>query len=317
MNRRGTAAYVGLVYAIAVLLSLGLIVLGAVRGGDSVLLATGVLGLIIVFSLGPIAARQEERRRAMDPGVSGDTGARLAKLTAALERLAEQQALSDDARRVFNRRGERELLRRAIEEDMAAEDWDAALVLVRELAERFGYRADAEEFRDRIENARYETVERKVSAAVASLDGMISSRRWEEARSEAARITRLYPDSPRVEGLRHRVEQARTQYKQDLERRFLHAAGEDRIDEAMTLLRELDQYLTESEAEPFKEVARGVIGRARENLGVQFKLAVQDKRWREAADVGEKILNEFPNTRMAAEIRQVIDGIRERVATLT
>ena len=40
---------------------------------------------------------------------------------------------------------------RAIEEDMATGEWDAAMVLVRELAERFGYRADAEEFRARIE----------------------------------------------------------------------------------------------------------------------------------------------------------------------
>ena len=66
-----------------------------------------------------------------------------------LERLGEQQTLSDDARRVLNRRGERDLLRRAIEEDISAEDWDAAMILVKELAERFGYRADAEEFRER------------------------------------------------------------------------------------------------------------------------------------------------------------------------
>ena len=71
----------------------------------------------------------------------------LARLQKVITHLSEQNALSDDARRVLNRKRERELLRAAIDEDIAAEDWDAAMVLVKELAERFGYRSDAEEFR--------------------------------------------------------------------------------------------------------------------------------------------------------------------------
>src|SRR5690606_40625099 len=103
---------------------------------------------------------------------------------------------------------------------------------------------------------------------------------------EAARIRRLFPDSPRVENLRARVEQARGVYKADLERRFLEAAQESRVEDAMELLKELDTYLTETEAAPYREVARGVIGKARENLGAQFKLAVQDRRWAAAAAIG-------------------------------
>jgi hypothetical protein len=230
----------------------------------------------------------------------------------AIEQLAKEQALSDDARRVLNRGRERELLRKAIEEDIVAEDWDAAMVLVKELAERFGYRTDAENFRTRIETARYQTLERRVEEAIRGLDSMIVARRWEDALSEAARISRLYPDSPRIEGLRHRVVQAQSRYKQDLERRFLLAAEQDRAEEALALLKELDHYLTEPEAEPYREVAKGVIGKARENLGVQFKLAVQDRQWSRAAEVGDRIIAEFPNSRMAQEIREMIDGIRER-----
>jgi hypothetical protein len=80
------------------------------------------------------------------------------------------------------------------------------------------------------------------------------------------------------------------------------------------MLRELDNYLTPEEAEPLRELARGVIGKARENLGVRFKLSVQDRRWREAAEVGEQIIRDFPNTRMAAEVREVIDGVRARAS---
>ena len=266
----------------------------------------GGIGMIVVAALAPIGIRMAR------PALGG--GASTEGLVNAIEQLAEQQALSDDARRVLNRARERELLRKAIEEDISHEDWDAAMVLVKELAERFGYRSDAEEFRTRIETARYKTVERRVDDAIRKLDGMIVQVRWEDARFEAARIGRLYPDSPRVEGLRHRVEQARARYKAELERRFLLAAEQGQVDDAMDLLKELDQYLTEAEAEPYREVARGVIGKARENLGVQFKLAVQDRQWHIAAAVGDQIIRDFPNSRMAQEIREIIDSIRQRAS---
>lgn len=230
----------------------------------------------------------------------------------AVERLMEHAALSDDARRVLNRRADRHLLRQAIEEDMHSGDHEAALVLVRELAERFGYRSDAEELRARIEAARFEAVEHRITESIGRMDALIGERRWDEAMTEAARVTRTHPDSHRVEGLRHRVEQARGLYKNDLERRFLLAAQQDRVDDAMTLLHEMDQYMTETEAGPLREVARGVIGKARENLGVQFRLAVQDRRWRHAAELGDRIIADFPNTRMAQEVRGMIDGIRSR-----
>lgn len=281
------------------------------EGGVAALWQAGVVGVLLVLTLGPIgwvltASREGEGEGGKDRAAS--------ELLEMVRQLREQVALSDDARRVLNRQSERQLLRRAIEEDIAAEDWDAAMILVKELADRFGYRQDAEEFRGRIERARAETVDRKVRDAIAYLDGLIIQRRWEAAMAEAARIGRLYPDSPRAEGLRHRVEQAQAMFKTDLERRFLTAAAEDRIDEAMELLKELDGYLTAAEAEPYREVARGVIGKARENLGVQFKLAVQDRRWAVASRVGARIIDEFPNTRMAEEVRAVIDGIRSKAA---
>jgi len=303
------AAYVG-----AGVVGAGLVVQGVTAGSD-VLLAAGALGLIVVAATAPLAAVRVGAPR----GGGDDSPMRreLGELGRQIERLGELGALSDDARRVLNRQRERELLRAAIEEDIGAEDWDAAMVLVKELAERFGYRADAEEFRERIETSRFQTVDRRVADAVARLDRLITQLRWDEAFAEAGRITRLFPDSPRVEGLRHRVEHARARYKTELERRFLHAAQNEQIEEAMELLRELDGFLTEAEAEPYREVARGVIGKARENLGVQFKLAVQDKDWGRALQAGERVLAEFPNTRMAEEIREMIDGLRSRAGAMS
>ena len=80
------------------------------------------------------------------------------------------------------------------------------------------------------------------------------------------------------------------------------------------LLKELDKYLSETEAAPYTEVARGVIGKKKENLGVQFKLAVHDHDWIGAVRVGEQIIREFPNTRMADEVRSMIDLLRNRAS---
>lgn len=275
----------------------------------------GLLGLVIVLCTLPIALRR--------PAIAGSTApdadreahevrAQLRAMNKSIQDLQESMILSDDARRVINRKRERELLRRAIEEDIQIEDWDAAMVLVRELAERFGYRADAEEFRAKIETARFTTMDRRVNEALRGLDTLIAAAEWDAALAESSRIARLYPDNPRTEGLRHRIGAARDRYKLDLERRFLAAAEAENTDEAMDLLKQLDQYLTEREGEQFREVARGVIGRARENLGVQFKLAIRDRSWARASELADRIIADFPNTRMAEEVREMIDTIRER-----
>jgi tetratricopeptide (TPR) repeat protein len=266
----------------------------------------GAIGVLLVLTLAPVAFSLllGGRQRVLIERVD--------ELTRLVRSFTDLASLSEDARRVLSRRNDRELLTQAIEEDIANRNWDAAMVLVKELAERFGYRSDAEEFRRKIDSARAETLDKEVTDAVAYLDGLIIQRRWDAAYADAAKLLRLYPDSPRVFGLRGRVEQAQRSCKDDLERRFLAAAKDDKADEAMALLKELDGYLTPIQAEPLRELARGVIGKAREHLGAQFKSAVEDRDWRTAARLGERIIIDFPNSRMATEVRDVIDGIRIR-----
>lgn len=291
-------------YGLLVAASVAVMFSGAPEGSLTVAV---VLALVPIGVLGAFRSEGGGLRR-----LEG----RIDALSAVMQRTAQEQGLSEGAKRVIRRREERELLRSAIEQDIQVEDWDAAMVLVKELAERFGYRADAEEFRTRIERARAQTLDRRVVEALATLDEHIRAGRWAESFAEAARIERLYPDSHRVSGLRDRVEEARQRHRRDLERRFLLAAEREKVDEAMALLRELDQYLTPAEAEPFAEVARGVITKSRENLGVRFKLMVQDHQWAQAIEVGEQIVGEFPNTRMAQEVRELVPVLRERVAGL-
>lgn len=316
MNDQGTippAAIAAIYGSLGVLCGVAA-VRGIVASQDDWMLV-GLLGLVIVLCTLPIALRRatgDATQPAEGEREIHEIKAQMRAVARSIQDLQETMILSDDARRVINRKRERELLRKAIEEDIQIEDWDAAMVLVRELAERFGYRADAEEFRAKIETARFTTMDRRVNEALRGLESLIATAEWDAALAESSRIARLYPDNPKTEGLRHRVGAARERYKLDLERRFLAAAEAEDTDEAMDLLKQLDQYLTEREGEQFREVARGVIGRARENLGVQFKLAIRDRSWGRASELADRIIADFPNTRMAEEVREMIDTIRER-----
>lgn len=269
-----------------------------------------LVGAVFTLATLPMALRAASGRDAPSPRESFD------KISSAIERLTNEGGLSETAKRVLHRKEERELLRNAIEQDISAGDYDTAMILIKELADRFGYRADAEEFRARIERVRAQSLDAQVVRALESLEQLIRERKWAEAYAEAARISRLFPDSHRVQGLRERVDESHHRFKQDLERRFLLCAQREQVDEALAALKELDQYLTEEEAEPYREVARGVIGKARDNLGVRFKLALQDRAWKSALEVGEQIMRDFPNSRMASEVRDMIESLRERAAAL-
>ncbi len=305
-NARPNLLFYGVTLWFLALIIVALLV--ASRQTVSPLWAMSAVGLIALFT--PISMMIAWRVGETSDGSTQAYAMR--ELIAAVKRQTEEGGLSEAAKSVIHRKHERELLRKAIEQDIFDEDWDAAMVLVKELAERFGYRADAEEFRARIERARAQTLDRRVVEALADLEEIIRAHQWTEAYAEAARIQRLFPDSHRSEGLRERVDRERANHRRDLERRFLITADSGRVDEAMELLKELDTYLSPGEAAPFQEVARGVIGKLRENLGVRFKLAVQDHHWEDGIVVGDQIVTQFPNTRMAQEVRELMPMLRDR-----
>ena len=231
-----------------------------------------------------------------------------------LAQISDRLMVSETAKRIAYREHDIEVLRKTIQKDLKEHDYEAAMVLVHELAQTFGRREEAEQFRAIIEEARTKELNAKVQVAMDALDRTLADHDFDTAAAEAARIERLFPESERARDVRRRVDSARSQYKHDLERQFLEAAQRDDVDRAMELLKEMDHYLTEEEAQPLREVARGVIGKKRDNLGVQFKLAIHDREWTEATRIGQQIIREFPNSRMADEVRGMLDTLRERAA---
>ncbi|MCG8508340.1 MAG: hypothetical protein MI741_03845, partial [Rhodospirillales bacterium] len=209
--------------------------------------------------------------------IFGHTGKPSTHVEATIERLdsiRDRLVLSETAKRIAFRREDLALLRKTIQEDMQKGDSEAALVLVNELSETYGYAEEAEQLLEQIEAARTAEIEAKVDAALEELDKILEQRDFAKAAKEAGKIQRLYSQSDRVKDVSRRVIEAREAYKHELEREFLKAKEREDIDKAMELLKKLDTYLTPGDAEPFREIARDVIGKKRDNLGVQFKMAV-------------------------------------------
>lgn len=306
MRDAWTTALYGLLILVGVAVSvLGYLELDANPQASPLLLGLGVLTMVIPAALYPVAMAL--RRRSTGAGAGADEDQ-------LLRSIHDRLMMSETAKRVVGRRQERDVLREAIREDIARRDFESAMVLVTEMGQTHGLREEAERFRQEIVQARAADYEQKVNQAIAALRRVMESGDWERAAADAEKIARVFPDSQKARDLPQRVREAREQHKHDLERQFLEAAEREEVDRAWDLLKELDFYLTEQEAEPFREIARGVIGKKRQNLGVQFKLAVSDRDARLAVRVGEQIIRDFPNSKMAAEVRSVLPELRRQAA---
>ena len=50
----------------------------------------------------------------------------------------------------------------------------------------------------------------------------------------------------------------------------------------------------------------------RESLSARFKMAISDHRWRDANEFGEELIRQFPNTKMALEVTDMLETIQVR-----
>lgn len=295
---------------------------GAVAAGatmtDAAIAAAGMITIVLVLVLLPIAASLSRGGRGVAAGtasaVGGDMAAAEMEIVQLLRAIRDHAGLSDQARRVLFREQETELLRQAVEADIAEGKYDVALRIARQMAEVFGEVEQSESFRQRILESRHQHYEQNATQAMAELRALLASRNFVAAHQAAERIRRLFAESPQVAEIDRLMADARAEHKASLEREFLELAAKEDAEAAMGVLRVLDRYLTADEAARLREVAQGVVVRHRENLGVRFKLAVSDHQWAEAARIGEEIIAEFPNAKMAEEVRSMIGVLRDRAA---
>ena len=243
---------------------------------------------------------------------SGELRGRMRSLQHQVGQMEAVGNMSDMGRRILARKRERDLLRDAIIEDINSEDYESAQAMMNTLARAYGYAEEAEKFRKEITDGLRQRQERIMEQAVERVDQLCRDHDWEGAEHEVRRFQSLFPDAPHIGGLRQRISIAYDNFKRDLERRFLDAAARENMDEAMELMVQVDNHLSDEQVERLRKTARTIIQREKENLAVRFKLSVHDHDWKDALLAGEKIIREFPNTRMAQEVREMLVVLRKR-----
>jgi len=229
-------------------------------------------------------------------------------------KLVDLDCLSDQARSIIYRDREIEAVREAVQDDLMRQDYTAAEDLIASVATRPGLAAEAAKLRDEVIASRKATLDEKIELNIARIMECVDHHDWARAIRESQRMIEAFPDSQKVKALPTRIENARTTHKRTLLEAYGAAVGKNDIDRSIELLRELDRYLTPQEAAALEESARGVFRAKLHSLGVQFAIKVNDSLWAEAVAVGEEIMRDFPNTRMAQEVRQKTDMLKARAA---
>lgn len=229
-----------------------------------------------------------------------------------VRKLLEVTSLSDEAKRLLYRDREIQAIRDAVREDIMRQDYQTANAIIDSAERNFGYVDEAKRLREEVEASRNESLDEKIDAAIERIKQIILDKDWARAIREAHRLIRLFPDREKVTHLPKRIEAARTNHKRELLQAYGEAVSRNDVDAGIDLLRQLDAYLTPQEAAALEESARGVFRAKLHNMGVEFALRVTEQQWDKALTTGREIIDEFPNSRMAQEVREKLPQLRSR-----
>jgi hypothetical protein len=249
-----------------------------------------------------------------------ENNAKLERMIEALEknrgilgRIDEGVRLSDTARFVLYREADRQSLRQAVLEVLKADGADAAVQLTEQIGARAGYAQFAEQLKRELASHDDVASREQLNQAIEAIEELLEKRDWPRASVQIEKLIGTHPKSDQARGLRQKLADKMESRKKVLMTSWDDAVQRGATDRSLEILKELDQYLTPSEGLALQESAKDVFKTKLHNLGVQFSLAVSSRNWAQAVEVGERITRDFPNSKMADEIRQKMDLLRQKV----
>lgn len=249
-----------------------------------------------------------------------DNSTKLEELTGALEKIHtgltqinHSTRISETAKAIAFRDSDRQSLREAVFEKLQMQDFEAANEIIDEIATRSEYQELAEQLRAQAEQYRNANDQERLNQIITHIEKLLTECQWSRASAQIEGLIRNYPESEQAKEMRQILHDKKQERK-----RILLAAWDDAIthqetDRSLDILKELDQYLTPNEALALQEAASDVFRTKLHNLGVQFSISVTEKRWADALDIGQKIINDFPNSRMSEEIHAKLHVLKQNV----
>ena len=317
MQKRNPLTWLFFVAGLAALVALGFGVYLAFAERSFAMLAAGCASVAAIGVGVPIWRALETSRDTNLKCIADFTSPfneRMQQMSVLLNTISEQQLISDRTKQVAYRTRDREALRRAIHEEINTKDWEGALVLANNMEQVFGYKQEADRFRQEIAQKHQGEVRRQVQEGITIIDRHVRAERWQEALAEAHKISQQFPTDEMAHNLPQQVEERRVGHKRQLIESWQDAINRHDVDGSIEILRKLDPYLTPQEAEAMQEPARNLFKEKLNALRTQITLAVQDHHWAQAVRLGEQIIRDFPNTRAAQEVRDMLPTLRDRAA---
>jgi len=237
----------------------------------------------------------------------------LEKNRAVLAQINQNTHLTDTAKAIAFRDADRQSLREAVLDKLQQQDFEATQKIINEIAQRAGYEELAEQLRDEADKYRIATDAERINQLIAHIEKLLEDHQWAKASAQIERLIKAYPDSEKAKAMRQRLLDKKEERKKILLTAWDDAVKRQATNRSLEILRELDLYLTPNEGLALQEAARDVFRNKLHNLGVQFSLAVSEKQWAKALQTGGEITRDFPNSKMAEEIREKMDILRQRV----
>ena len=192
-------------------------------------------------------------------------------------------------------------------------DFNAAYEIIEEIAKRTEYKDLADQLRIQADKFRDATEQERTNQVIAHIEKLLDEFQWARASSQIEGLIRANPDSEKAKAMRQRLLDKKEERKRTLLAAWDDAVTRQETDRSLEILKELDLFLTPNEALALQEAAKDVFRTKLHNLGVQFSIAVTEKRWAHALDIGEQIITDFPNSKMSEEIRDKMDILRQKV----
>ena len=310
-------------FAILILLSVLIVAIGwplrasAERAG-TVLVTVGVcLGVVaLLYAVFAALLLAFEAVRSLK-----DTGEKLDNSTEMLNRqsnllfqIALGVRLSDTAKEIVFRDAEQMELGEAALNKLHQHDFEDAEAMIAAMAEQPKYKELAGRLKRMADRYRSATEEGRISQVITHIEELLDQNLWAQAAVQIESLVKTFPHSEKAKTMHAQLQERKDRHKRVLLADWDLAVRNKDTDRGLEILKELDLYLTPAEALALQESAATVFRTKLHNLGVDFSVAVTEKNWQKALELGKHIVQNFPNSRMAAEIRTKMDILQARAA---
>lgn len=233
-----------------------------------------------------------------------------------LMQIAQGIRLTDAAKEIVFKEAERLELGEAVLVKLHQHDFEMAQAMIDAMKESPRYRALCEQLSRMAERYRTSTEESRIAQVINHIEGLLDRQLWSQAAAQIETLQNMFPYSEKAKNMSARFQEKRNLHKRKLLAEWDRAVKGKNTDRCLDILKELDLYLTPSEALALQESASTVFKTKLHNLGVEFSVAVTEKNWSHALACGREIVQNFPNSRMAAEIRAKMDILQERAESV-